>query len=201
VIPYEAHMAPDDKLELDQQRLAQEGANGEYRWRFRVVYEDGVEASRSLFDEWLAAEPVPRIVSYGRKIVSRPLETPDGTLSYWRKITMYATAYSPATSGTPSSAPWYGRTRIGLKLSKGLVAVDPNVIRLGTRVYVPGYGTAVAADTGGGVRGRMIDLGYDDWNLQSWHWWVDVYVLDPPPRTTTWVLPKYPEGRFPMRRN
>jgi uncharacterized protein YabE (DUF348 family) len=203
VISYESVMAPDDQLEIDHQRLAQAGSDGEFRRRFAVVYEDGVESSRDLMDEWVAAQPVTRIVSYGRKIVSRPLETADGTLGYWRKIEMYATAYSPATSGTPRSAPWYGRTRIGLQMRKGLVAVDPKVIPLGTRLYVPGYGEALAADTGGGVRGRMIDLGYDDSNLQSWHWWVDVYVLDPPPSASgiTWVLPKYPEGRFPLRRN
>jgi uncharacterized protein YabE (DUF348 family) len=203
MIPYESVMAPDDELELDRQRLAQPGSDGELRRRFAVVYEDGTEASRRLVDEWVAADPVTRVVSYGRKIVSRSLETPDGTISYWRKIEMYATAYSAATSGTPRSAAWYGRTRIGLQLTKGLVAVDPNVVPLGARLYVPGYGEALAADTGGGVRGRMIDLGYDDWNLQSWHWWVDVYVLDPPPSSSsiTWVLPKYPEGRFPYRRN
>jgi resuscitation-promoting factor RpfB len=203
MIPFESVMAPDDQLEIDRQRLAEAGSDGEFRRRFSVSYEDGVESSRSLIDEWVAAAPVTRVVSYGRRIVSRSLETPDGTLSYWRKVEMYATAYSAATSGTPRSAPWYGRTRIGLQMRKGLVAVDPKVIPLGTRLYVPGYGMAVAADTGGGVRGRMIDLGYDDWNLQSWHWWVDVYVLDPPPSSSSiaWVLPKYPEGRFPHRRN
>ena len=201
-IPYESLMAPDDHLEIDQQRLAQAGQDGEFRRRISVEYEDGVETSRKLFDEWVAAEPVTRIVSYGRKIASRPLETEEGALAYWRKIQMYATSYSPARAGTPRSAPWYGRTRIGLQLRKGLVAVDPKVIPLGTRVYVPGYGVALAADTGGGVRGRMIDMGYEDANYQSWHWWVEVYILDPPPPSSkvTWVLPKYPEGRFPYRR-
>jgi uncharacterized protein YabE (DUF348 family) len=201
-ISYESVMAPKDQLELDQQQLAQAGQDGELRRRFRVEYEDGIEVSRNLLDEWVAGEPVTRIVSYGRKIVSRPLETPEGTLNYWRKVEMYATAYSPARSGTPRSAPWYGRTRTGQQLRKGLVAVDPKVIPLGTRLYVPGYGVAVAADTGGGVRGRMIDLGYEDGNYQSWHWWVDVYILDSPPSSSsiTWVLPKYPEGRFPYRR-
>jgi resuscitation-promoting factor RpfB len=201
-ISYESVMAPDDQLELDQQRLAQAGQDGEFRSRFRVVYEDGREVSRNLMDEWVASDPVRRIVSYGRRIVSRPLETSEGTLSYWRKLQMYATSYSPARSGTPQSAPWYGRTRIGQQLRKGLVAVDPKVIPLGTRLYVPGYGVAVAADTGGGVRGRMIDLGYEDGNYQSWHWWVEVYILDPIPSTSsiTWVLPKYPEGRFPYIR-
>ena len=198
-ISYESVMAADDQLEIDQQRVAQAGQDGEFRRRFKVVYQDGVENVRSLLDEWVAAEPVTRIVSYGRKIVSRPLDTPEGTLNYWRKVEMYATAYSPARSGTPRSAPWYGRTRIGQQLRKGLVAVDPKVIPLGTRLYVPGYGLALAADTGGGVRGRMIDLGYEDATYQSWHSWVDVYVLDPPPSSSsiTWVLPKYPEGRFP----
>jgi uncharacterized protein YabE (DUF348 family) len=199
LISYESMMAADDQLEIDQQRVAQAGQDGEFRRRFKVVYQDGVENARSLLDEWVAAEPVTRIVSYGRKIVSRPLDTPEGTLNYWRKIEVYATAYSPARSGTPRSAPWYGRTRIGQQLRKGLVAVDPKVIPLGTRLYVPGYGLALAADTGGGVRGRMIDLGYEDATYQSWHSWVDVYVLDPPPSSSsiTWVLPKYPEGRFP----
>jgi uncharacterized protein YabE (DUF348 family) len=201
-ISYESVMAPNDQLGLDQQQLAQAGQDGEFRRRFKVEYEDGIEVSRNLVDEWVAAEPVTRIVSYGRKIVSRPMETPEGTLNYWRKVEMYATAYSPARSGTPRSAPWYGRTRTGQQLRKGLVAVDPKVIPLGTRLYVPGYGVAVAADIGGSVRGRMIDLGYEDGNYQSWHWWVDVYILDPPPSSSsiTWVLPKYPEGRFPYRR-
>ena len=51
-----------------------------------------------------------------------------------------------------------GRTASGLPVGHGIVAVDPSVIPLGTRLYVPGYGEAVAADTGGAVRGAMIDL-------------------------------------------
>jgi 3D (Asp-Asp-Asp) domain-containing protein len=40
----------------------------------------------------------------------------------------------------------------------GVVAVDPSVIPLGSRLYIPGYGKGVAADVGGGIRGRIIDL-------------------------------------------
>ena len=106
------------------------------------------------------------MVAYGRKIVPRTLETPDGPVTYWRKIRMYATSYSPARSGTPKSAPWYGRTRIGLKLRKGIVAVDPKVIPLQSWVYVPGYGKAIAGDTGGGIKGKWIDMGFDDFNYE-----------------------------------
>jgi 3D (Asp-Asp-Asp) domain-containing protein len=51
-----------------------------------------------------------------------------------------------------------GRTASGLPVRKGVVAVDPQLIPLGTRLFVPGYGKAVAADVGVAVRGRIIDL-------------------------------------------
>jgi 3D (Asp-Asp-Asp) domain-containing protein len=51
-----------------------------------------------------------------------------------------------------------GRTASGLPVGIGIVAVDPSVIPLGTRMFVPGYGPAVAADVGSAVRGTIIDL-------------------------------------------
>lgn len=51
-----------------------------------------------------------------------------------------------------------GRTASGLPVGIGVIAVDPNVIPLGTRVFVPGYGPAVAADVGTAIKGNIIDL-------------------------------------------
>jgi 3D (Asp-Asp-Asp) domain-containing protein len=51
-----------------------------------------------------------------------------------------------------------GRTASGLPVGVGVIAVDPNVIPLGTRVFVPGYGSAVAADVGSAIKGAIIDL-------------------------------------------
>jgi resuscitation-promoting factor RpfB len=201
-IPFDAVSRPDDTLEIDHTRLAQAGKNGEYRKRWKVRYEDGQEVARDLVDEWQAAAPVTRVMSYGRMIVPRTVDTEAGPLTYWRKIRMYATAYSPARSGTPRSAPWYGRTRTGQALRKGLVAIDPKLIPLGTSLYVPGYGLAKAADTGGAVLGKWIDLGYEDHNYEPWHWWVDVYILEPrlAPAKTVWVLPNYPPPNYPKKR-
>jgi 3D (Asp-Asp-Asp) domain-containing protein/predicted nucleic acid-binding Zn-ribbon protein len=69
------------------------------------------------------------------------------TLAGARTITVYATGY--AIRGT---------TATGMPVGYGVVAVDPSVIPLGTRLTIPGYGEGVAADTGGGVRGATIDL-------------------------------------------
>jgi 3D (Asp-Asp-Asp) domain-containing protein len=51
-----------------------------------------------------------------------------------------------------------GTTASGIPVGMGIVAVDPNVIPLGTKMFVPGYGKAVAADVGSAVRGTIIDL-------------------------------------------
>ncbi|MBD0290374.1 MAG: hypothetical protein ICV74_03885 [Thermoleophilia bacterium] len=51
-----------------------------------------------------------------------------------------------------------GATATGVPAGWGVVAVDPSVIPLGTRMTIPGYGAGVAADTGGAISGAMIDV-------------------------------------------
>jgi 3D (Asp-Asp-Asp) domain-containing protein len=70
------------------------------------------------------------------------------------------------------------------------VAVDPNVIPFRSEVYVPGYGIGFAGDTGGGVKGRWIDLGYDEDELQTWNGYTDVYYLTPIPAEINYLLPE-----------
>jgi 3D (Asp-Asp-Asp) domain-containing protein len=95
---------------------------------------------------------------------------------------MYAISYNVTSNGG------YG-TATGVPLAKGVVAIDPRYIPYGTMMYVPGYGEALAADTGGGIKGRMIDLGYLDEDYVSWHQWVTVYFLWPPPENVVWIIP------------
>jgi len=196
-IPFETAWQPDAEMELDQRRLMQEGADGVTRRRLRMIYHDGQEISRTLEDEWVAVEPTTRIIAYGTKIVIRELETPDGTFQYWRKIRMLATAYTEATCGKEPDHPHYGITYLGWKMRHGIVAVDPRVINLRSKVYVFGYGEGVAADTGGAIKGHHIDLGYDVNNFVPWYRWVDVYVLTPvpPANRIPWILPNWPRER------
>jgi 3D (Asp-Asp-Asp) domain-containing protein len=51
-----------------------------------------------------------------------------------------------------------GKTALGIKVRKGVVAVDPKLIPLGTKMHVPGYGRGIAADVGVAIKGRIIDL-------------------------------------------
>ncbi len=51
-----------------------------------------------------------------------------------------------------------GKTASGLPVGKGVVAVDPKVIPLRTRLFIPGYGKGIAADVGTAIKGRIIDL-------------------------------------------
>ena len=51
-----------------------------------------------------------------------------------------------------------GRTALGVPVQKGVVAVDPRLIPLGTKLHVPGYGPSLAADVGYAIKGRIIDL-------------------------------------------
>lgn len=68
---------------------------------------------------------------------------------------MVATAYTASCGGCD------GMTAIGRRAGHGIVAVDPRIIPLGTRLYIPGYGAAIAGDTGGSIIGHRIDLGFD----------------------------------------
>ena len=92
---------------------------------------------------------------------------------YSKVLTVEATAYSSQDPGNGNY------TATGSRLKKGIVSVDPRLIPLGTKLYVEGYGYAVADDVGGAIKGHRIDLAYDSRSeaLQFGRQTVKVYVL------------------------
>lgn len=102
------------------------------------------------------------------------VQTSRGTQRYSAAYTMEATAYI-ASDGNGD-----GITAMGLVAQHGVVAVDPGVIPLGTRLYIPGYGEAIAADTGGAIYGNRIDLCMNSYGeaMNFGRRYVTVYVLD-----------------------
>ena len=180
-LPFEKEFQPVSDLELDSQSILQPGAYGLSAQRVRVRYEDGQEASRQTDSQWVALQPQPRIIGYGTNIVMHTTTVDGVTIQYWRALNMYATSYHPSEVGDTTAS--------GMPLKKGVAAVDTSVIPFYTQMYVPGYGQVVAADIGGGVIGRWIDLGYSDNDYVPWHSWVTVYLLWPPPANIVWVVP------------
>ena len=191
-ISFETKHQPDPELEIDQQHVMQQGRIGLRNWTTRVVYENGEEVSRNVEREWVDPEPVNHIVGYGTKIVVREIDTPQGTLSYWRKMRVFATSYDARHGGKSRDDPGYGYTATGMKAERGVIAIDPTVIPFYTKMYVPGYGIGVAGDTGGAIKGKWIDLCYDEYETGQWtSRWVDIYLLTPvpPPDRIRWTLP------------
>ncbi|MCL5108265.1 MAG: ubiquitin-like domain-containing protein [Chloroflexi bacterium] len=187
-IPFESFVRPSAEIELDHTGY-QEGESGVLRHQYNVTYENGLPVSKVETKQWVAKEPVPEISFYGTKIVLRDLDTPNGVVKYWRKIEVLATYYHNSTCGKSPDDPYYGITRAGTQTHKGVIAVDPNVIPLWAKVYVPGLGVASAEDTGGGIKGRHIDVympeGDSSWGVR----YVTVYLLTPVPNSYPARLP------------
>lgn len=178
-------------MEIDTIQEASAGSPGVLQRRTRVRLENGVEVSRAPDGEMVTVYPQNHVIRYGTAIVMRTIDTERGPVDYWRKVTMRVTSYTAATSGKEPGDPAYGITASGAQAGFGVVAIDPTVVPFKSYVYVPGYGVAYAGDTGGGIKGRFIDLGYDEGALKSWRGTVDVYYLGQPPpaEEIRWLLP------------
>ncbi|HEY4685800.1 MAG TPA: ubiquitin-like domain-containing protein [Dehalococcoidia bacterium] len=169
---------PDAALAALDSRIVK-GHDGVRFHESRIVIEDGVEVEKTLVKEWFDPEPADNVIYYSTASIEAVGFSPDN-LSVARTERMYATWYNAASAGKASTDPGYGITASGVPVTRGIVAVDPKVIRLGTRLYIPGYGFAVAGDTGGGIIGNMVDLGYADGEPVDWRTgWVEVYILGP----------------------
>jgi uncharacterized protein YabE (DUF348 family) len=180
-LPFETSYQPDPTQEIDNQSIIQTGEYGLSAQRVRVRYEDGQEVSRQVESQWVARQPQPRILGYGTSVVMHSAVVDGIPIQYWRALNMYAVSYHPSNTGSTTAS--------GLPLKKGVAAVDTSLIPFYTQMYVPGYGEVIAADIGGGVAGRMIDLGYSDDDYVPWHQWVTVYFLWPPPDNIVWIIP------------
>ncbi len=174
-IPYETVFRSDPDLAWGDSRRV-EGETGTHAYEYQVTYEDGQETGRVLVRDWVDQEPQDAVVYYSAASDS-DAGIPDGTHVLEVKH-VYATWYDPASAGKPASSSGYGYTSTGVEVTRGVVAVDPSVIPYGTKMFIPGYGFAVAADCGGGIKGNMVDLGFPDGYPVDWTpRWVDIYIL------------------------
>ncbi len=171
-IPKKIVYEDDPETEAGEEKVLEEGSDGKKVKIIKVTStKDGEEYSREI----VSVETTPskdKKILRGTKIVWRNLDTPDGSIQYWKKMRVYATHYD---SHCPGCNEW---TAIGMRAGKGVIAVDPKVIPLRSKLYIPGYGMAVAGDTGGAIKGNIIDLGFDDAKTAGWYaHFIDIYLL------------------------
>lgn len=166
-IPYTEQKRPNKKLDEGLERLIQPGEDGVLEKRYEVITEDGVEVSRVFLSEAVLKNPITKIMEYGT-ILNHKTSRGD-VIRYSKVMEMKATAYTASfkDTGKGPDHPLFGITATGIRAKKGIIAVDPKVIPLYTKVYVeiigntPDYGYALAADVGGAIKGNKIDLYYD----------------------------------------
>lgn len=139
----------------------------------RVIRHDGKEVTRLTVRQRDIKKTIYRLVLYGKDGVIE--KTYD--LSQSKRHKMIATAYYP---GDPLAWRDGTITFLGEKMERGIVAVDPKVIPLRTRVYVPGFGYGYAGDTGSAIKKMRIDLGVNNAEEEKeWmHRPVVVYILE-----------------------
>ncbi len=166
-IPYETVERTTKDLAPGETRVVQEGKNGTKTIVNKQIYEGSTLVSTEFVEEKIVTEPVDKIVEVGAQNVINGY-------TYSKAISVRATAYTPYDAGCT------GITATGMKAGRGVVAVDPSVIPLGSKVYVPGYGVAIAADTGGAIKGNRLDVCVNSvseaysWGVRN----VTVYVLE-----------------------
>nr|WP_182080377.1 G5 and 3D domain-containing protein [Anaerobacillus isosaccharinicus]MBA5584140.1 DUF348 domain-containing protein [Anaerobacillus isosaccharinicus]QOY37451.1 DUF348 domain-containing protein [Anaerobacillus isosaccharinicus] len=147
----------DNSLTRGTEREVQSGQKGKVAKHYEVILENGKEVSRELVKTETIQESKDRIVAVGTKQIVQPVSR-GGTPGDW--VTFSSTAYTAYCNGCS------GVTSTGLNLrtnpDKNVVAVDPNVIPLGSIIEIRYNGRILgqyrAADTGGAIQGRKIDI-------------------------------------------
>lgn len=180
-VDFDTVYVDDETMAKGETRVISEGKKGVITKVYEITFTDGKETSRKLVATKNTKDPVDRVVARGT--IDTFTDNRGEKVLFKKRIDGDATAYSNSGWGTAIA---YGHELGGLTVRWGVIAVDPNVIPLGTKVYVQGlygindYGYAIAADTGGGIDNNRIDVYMDDltlidiWGVRD----VVIYILE-----------------------
>ena len=212
-IPFTSKEVSDSSLKKGKTAIKTKGQNGLKRAVYNVTTENGIVVKRELVSRVTVRNPVTQIISVGTAEIAKKkapeksasssksaaksssdsssaasssesqkavaASADSNALKYSKKLTVTATAYTAAAGR---------KTASGKTAQYGVIAVDPSVIPLGTRLYVEStddgkswsYGYCVAGDTGGAIKGNKIDLYYNSQSecVRFGRRTAIVYVLD-----------------------
>ncbi|NCS32043.1 hypothetical protein GW793_00950 [bacterium] len=171
-VGYETEQFDSEDYFLGDEVVVQEGLYGSITRTYDVYLWDGEEVDRRVVSEE-RINPQTKRIAVGTKKNYRMMDTPDGSITYYDVLSMWSTSYDGNCRGCT------GKTYTGALVDHGVCAVDPRVIPLYTKMFIPGYGFCRALDIGGSIKGNKIDLGFE--NVKNGWWssrWTDVYLLD-----------------------
>jgi len=197
VVDFDTRVYEDDSLQPGEERILSEGAQGLVRCTVEISYRDGVEIGRNTISEETITAPVDRVILRG---VDRSVKETDPTvqgeapsgltpitgsnyvpgtnLEYSEVLDFQATAYYCEPNA-------WNTTYTGTEARVGAIAVDPNFIPLGTKMYIVSadgeyiYGYCTAEDTGGAIKGKIVDLYFNTYDecIQFGRRDVKIYIL------------------------
>lgn len=169
-VPYDTVYVEDSTLAAGEELVLTEGYPGQLLCSANVVYINGQEDSRSVYEKTVLEDPVDRVIAVGTgDALEQANDVPiigDGViilptgevLTYTHSDQYLATAYSRTDDGCD------GKTANGAEVKWGVVAVDPSVIPYGTRMFIVTndgqyiYGLSTAEDCGGAIQQKRVDL-------------------------------------------
>jgi len=186
IIPYFTEINLVNDLANNEIKLVQPGENGLKQVTYQIRYENGKMMSRNFVKEEIVKDPVSEIKNKASEelfVTSRGLP-----FRYSKVIICEATAYDLSYESCAKNPgdPGYGITYSGTQARPGVIAVDPRVIPLKSKVYVESldstsdYGFASAEDTGSAIKGNKIDLfiGDNKSALRYGRRYVRVYIIE-----------------------
>lgn len=155
-IPYGYNTVEVDTIPKGTKKVVKEGTNGVMKVTYLQKKIDGVPVSKEVIAQEIVSLPIKGTEELG---VGGTVKASDGTVyKYSYKRLMEATAYTYV----PGKTTW--KTATGAELKKGIVAVDPKEIPMHTEMYIASdtfeYGYGIAEDTGGAIKGNIIDLAF-----------------------------------------
>lgn len=165
-IPYQTVERTTNTLKPGETKVVQNGVEGKMSVVSKEIYHGDKLVETQFVEKKVLTEAKDKIVEIGAANVV-------AGMTFTKQINAKVTAYTPYDAGCN------GITATGRKAGYGIVAVDPKVIPLGTKVYIPGYGVGLAADTGGAIKGNRVDVCYVTkseaftWGVKN----VPVYIL------------------------
>jgi len=157
--PYATIEEADATLPQGTRNIKVSGEKGITKINYNVKFENGTEISKEEVSREIVKEPINEVVTVGTKSSGTKILANGETLNFKKKISVTCTAYTATGNRTASGRP----------AQVGVIAVDPKVIPLGTKLYVEStddgktwtYGYCIAGDTGGAIKGKIVDLYYN----------------------------------------